>query len=68
VKGNDLEQIIRLFGDATYFLEQLIKGLRAKRKDGTWDRNMGVKEQTLDYVTEDADLPFTLPETDSTDS
>jgi hypothetical protein len=64
VKGDDLEQVIRLFGDATYFLEQLIEGLRAKRKDGTWDRSMGVKEQTVDYVTEDADLPFTLPETD----
>jgi four helix bundle protein len=66
VRGDDLEQTIRLFGDATYFLEQLIKGLRAKRKDGTWDRSMGVKEQTADYVTEDADLPFTPPETDDT--
>jgi four helix bundle protein len=65
VRGDELERIIRLFGDATYFLEQMIKGLRAKRKDGTWDRSMGVKEQTVDYVAEDADLPFTPPETDS---
>jgi four helix bundle protein len=41
VQKEELQQLIRLFGDATYFLEQLIKGLRAKRKEGTWDREMG---------------------------
>ena len=46
VKDSELEQLISLFGDTTYFLEQLIKGLRAKRKEGTWDRSMGVKEKT----------------------
>ena len=62
MKGNDLKQLIRLYGDATYFLEQLIKGLRAKRKEGTWDRSMGVREKTADYVAGDADVPFRLPD------
>jgi four helix bundle protein len=61
-KDNELVQLIRLYGDATYFLEQLIKGLRAKRKEGTWDRSMGVREKTADYVAGDADVPFTIPD------
>jgi four helix bundle protein len=62
VKGDELKQLVRLYGDTTYFLEQLIKGLRAKRKEGTWDRSMGVKDATTDYIAGDADVPFTLPE------
>jgi hypothetical protein len=62
VKGDQLEELIRLFGDNTYFLEQLIKGLRAKRKEGTWNRGKAVKDGTADYFAGDADLPFTLPE------
>jgi len=62
VKGTELEQLIRLYGDTTYFLEQLIKGLRAKRKEGTWDRNMGVKEEAGEYGVGEADVPFTLPD------
>jgi four helix bundle protein len=62
VKGDELKQLIRLYGDTTYFLEQLIKGLRAKRKEGTWDRSMGVKDETTDYIGGDADVPFMLPD------
>lgn len=62
VKGNELEQLIHLFGDATYFLEQLIKGLRAKRKEGIWDRDMGVKEGTVAYNNDDAEMPFSFPD------
>jgi four helix bundle protein len=66
IEGSELEELIRLFGDATYLLEQLIKGLRAKRKQGTWDRSMGVKEQTSAYIAgdedADADVPFSLPD------
>lgn len=50
VDGEDLERLIRIFGDTTYFLEQLIKSLRAKRKNDSWDRNMGVKEPPGDYA------------------
>jgi four helix bundle protein len=62
VKGMELEQLIRLYGDTTYFLEQLIKGLRAKRKEGTWDRNMGVKEDGGEYGVGEADVPSRLPD------
>ena len=62
VKGQELEEFLRLYGDATYFLETLLKGLWAKRKEGTWNRSMGVKEQAVDYVASDADVPFALPE------
>lgn len=62
ITGSEVEQLIRLYGDTTYFLEQLIKGLRAKRREGTWDRSMGVKEQGAGYVASDADVPFTLPD------
>jgi hypothetical protein len=54
--------LVRLFGDATFFLERLIKSLRAKRKEGAWDRSMGVKEGTAEYTADDADMPFALPE------
>lgn len=49
-----LERIIRHYGDATYMLEQLIKGLRAKRNENTWDRSLGVREESAEYVVEDA--------------
>lgn len=62
VGGDKLEQLVSLFGDATYFLERLIKGLRAKRKDGTWDRSMGVKEEAAEYAVDDAQVPFSLPD------
>lgn len=49
ISDNDLDRLIHVFGDTTYFLEQLIKSLRTKRKEGTWDRNMGVKESPGNY-------------------
>jgi hypothetical protein len=57
-----LQQLVRLFGDATYFLEQLIKGLRAKRREGTWDRSMGVKQRATGNIGENADVAFALPD------
>lgn len=62
IKEDDLKQLLQHFGDATYFLEQLIKALRAKCKEGTWDRSMGVKEDALGYVAGDADILFALPD------
>lgn len=61
VKGEKLAELVRLYGDATWFLEQLIKGLRAKRQEDSWDRSMGIKEETVPYHADDADLPFVLP-------
>lgn len=61
IKGIELEQLIHLFGDSTYMLEQLIKGLRAQRKEGNWDRSLGMKEETTAYIVDDSDVPFALP-------
>ncbi len=61
VKENELKPLLHLYSDATWFLEQLIKGLRAKRQEGNWDRNMGIKEETVSYNTDhDADDSFIL--------
>jgi four helix bundle protein len=62
IQGAELEQLIDLFGAATYMLEQLIKSLRAQRKEGNWDRSLGVKEEIADYIVDDADVPFALPD------
>ncbi|MBE7470551.1 MAG: hypothetical protein DPW09_36715 [Anaerolineae bacterium] len=62
ITGNELEQLLRLYRDATWLLEQLIKGLRAKRQEANWDRSMGVKEEETSYIATDADTPFTLPD------
>lgn len=62
IKGEKLTELVRLYGDATWFLEQLIKGLRAKRREDNWDRSMGIKEEEASYVATDADIPFTLPD------
>jgi four helix bundle protein len=56
VKDSELEQLVHLYGDTSYFLEQLIKSLRAKRNEGTWDRSMGVKEEGPDYFAVNADV------------
>ncbi|HOR00531.1 MAG TPA: four helix bundle protein [Anaerolineae bacterium] len=62
VRGSDLDRLVRLYGDTTFFLEQLIKGLRAKRQEGTWDRSMGVKEASADYTTDDGSASLALPD------
>lgn len=62
VKEESLERLVQLFGDATFFLEQLIKGLHAKRRKGTWDRDLGVKDLPAAYRAGDADIPFAPPD------
>lgn len=47
-----LTEVLRLYGDATFFLEQLLKGLKTKQKQGGWDRTMGVKEDIAGYIVE----------------
>ena len=39
-----LARLLKLYGDALYFLGELMKGLKQKQKDGDWDKSMGVKE------------------------
>jgi four helix bundle protein len=62
VAGDELKDLVRLFGDTTYFLEQLIRGLRAKRKEGTWDRSLSAKDDAEAYTGSDADFPYAAPE------
>lgn len=50
LRDERLAEVLRLYGDATFFLEQLLKGLKTKRKEGGWDRSMGVKEDTAEYT------------------
>ncbi len=33
-----------------------------KQKAGDWDKSFGVKETNAAYITDDADIPFGLPE------
>ena len=54
--------LLPLFSDASFMLEKLIKGLRKKRTEGTWDRTLTAKEPPAEYIAEDADVLFALPE------
>jgi four helix bundle protein len=64
VNTEDLKPIIRVFGDTSFFLEQLIKGLRQKRKDGDWDRSLGVREEQAPYHVNTYFTPFILDDGD----
>jgi four helix bundle protein len=70
ITSDALSGVLALYGDATYHLEQLIKSLRAKRQDGTWDRSLGVSEQSVSYEVFSADdlpsLPDDFPAPDDT--
>ena len=60
--GAQLTTLLEQYGDATFFLERLIIGLKKKQKVGDWDKSFGVKEADAAYIAEDADYPFMLPE------
>lgn len=62
ISGNELEELLGLFGETTLLLERLIAGLIRKRETGEWDKNFGVKEVGATYLAEDADRVFELPE------
>jgi hypothetical protein len=60
--GPKLVHLLLLYRDTTFMLEKLIKGLRAKREAGDWDRSLQAKEPPPEYSAEDADIPFTSPD------
>lgn len=62
ITGDELTDLLEQYGDATFFLERLITGLKKKQKTGEWDKSFGVKEAGVVYAAEDADQPFELPE------
>jgi len=57
-----LEQLLVIYRDASFMLEKLIKGLRAKRSQGDWDRSLKAKEQPAEYQAGDADVEFMSPD------
>ncbi len=63
VSGAQLTVLLEQYGDATFFLEKLIQGLKKKQQAGDWDRNLGTREPGENYMIEDADYPFETPET-----
>ena len=65
ITGDELTELLEQYGDATFFLERLITGLKKKQQTGEWDRSFGVKEAGVAYAAEDADQPFELPEENS---
>jgi four helix bundle protein len=62
IKNDELTDILKTFSNTTYFLEQLIKSLHENRKEGTWDRTLGVGEEKEAYQTDTLSLEFELPE------
>jgi four helix bundle protein len=65
VMGDQLNDLLERYGETTFFLERLIAGLKKKEKAGDWDKSFGVKEAEVAYVTEDAEVPFELPQEQS---
>lgn len=45
IGGNQLQQIVGLYADTSYLLDGLIKALRRKQQNGTWDNSFGVHEE-----------------------
>jgi four helix bundle protein len=62
ISGNELVELLELFGETTLLLERLITGLIRKRETGEWDKNFGIKEVETNYLADDADRVFELPE------
>lgn len=54
-QDDELAEMLRRYGDATYFLEQLMKKLWAKREQGTWNRSM-TREDAVAYDTDSYEL------------
>jgi four helix bundle protein len=52
VSGDELTQLIKQYGDSSFFLDRLIQSLIRKEQDGTWDKNYWVKEDQADYLTD----------------
>jgi four helix bundle protein len=62
VKENDLRELLTLYSDASYFLEQLIKALRAEGKKGRWNRDSSMREVAEEYIVNNSELFFSPPD------
>jgi four helix bundle protein len=54
VTGDELDELVSLYGETSYLLNQLLRGLYKKRRDGTWQRP--IREPPAHY-----DIPTSLP-------
>lgn len=61
VSGSQLAALLEQYGDATFFLEKLIQGLKKKQQAEDWDKSLGTRDTSADYIADDADYPFILP-------
>ncbi|MDW8269791.1 MAG: four helix bundle protein [Anaerolineae bacterium] len=61
LQDQPLTHLLGLYSDATYYLEQLIKSLYAKRNEGTWNRDLAVRESSGSYDISPFE-PIELPE------
>jgi four helix bundle protein len=50
VTGDELGDLVSLYGETSYLLNQLLRGLYKKRRDGTWQRP--IREPPADYVVQ----------------
>lgn len=57
-----LTELLEQYGDATFFLEKLIEGLKKKQRAGDWDKSFGAKEEAAGYSARDADHKFMSPD------
>ena len=47
VTGDELDELISLYGETSYLLNQLLRSLYKKRRDGTWER--AIREEPIGY-------------------
>jgi len=55
VIGDDLDRFISLYSETSYLLNQLLRGLYRKRREGTWERAIREKAEGYDALLPLAD-------------
>ena len=50
IVGEELQRIVQLYGDTSFFLDRLIQSLVKKRQEGSWDKQFWVKEEPVLYA------------------
>jgi len=56
LQGEELQTILKAYGDTTFFLDRLIQGLKGKQRDQSWDKEFKLKEDREPYITSDEPL------------
>ena len=45
--GHELDEVVSLYGETSYLLNQLLRSLYEKRREGTWER--AIREESPAY-------------------